>query len=155
MLSGYSFLMGSFVLHLLAHVVELLQVAGVAALGVLLAFADVAALAGQLGVFVALLGFVGQLEKRLHVGVQLLGLLVVEAVVFQGHKANVLVGFAELLHETGLALGVAGTEVGEVERGNLVKKLVLHRKIEFTLRLRKPLGGQRRKLSKTPHRASP
>ena len=132
--------------------VEFFQIAGVAALGVLLALADVAALAGQLRVFVALLGRIGQLEERLHIGVQLLGLLVVETVIFQGDKANILIGLTELLHEAGLAPGVAGTEVGEVERGNLVKKLVLHGKNRFTLRPVAAFGGQRCKLSKTPHR---
>ena len=114
------------VVYFLADVEELLQIAGVAAFGVFLALADVAALPGQLRLLVALLHVVGEGKEALYVGVELLGLRGGQAVVFEGHEADALVGVAKLLHETGFAVGVAGAKIGEVKRGDFFQQGGVH-----------------------------
>ena len=77
----------------LAHMVKFFQVAGIAAFCMFLAFADVAPLAGQFRSLVLLFYVVRQGEKLFHTGIQILGELVAETMIFYGHEPDVLERF--------------------------------------------------------------
>ena len=85
----------------LPHVVKFFQVGQFEALGFFFSFANVAALAVQFFKFVFFLDFVGLRKKTFYRLVQLFAELWGKAVVFDGHKTNIVEGRAQVLHKLG------------------------------------------------------